>query len=271
MKKTGLVILALIFVFSAAHQSRAAEKIRIAGSGGMIPLVNELAKAYMARNKGVAIEVNQQSIQSTGGITSAAEGKIEIGMANRPFRDKEKDLGLYAVEIASVAVVVGVNKSVAVTEISGENLCRIYSGTLKNWKDLGGEGPIVALTKSDKDSVKETVRKNIACFKELKEPQSVIIVPTSPETAKVLSNRPGSIGFTDSVDIARAPGAIAALKLDGVGPSSENVRSGKYKLTQSYRLVTKGKPAGTVKEFVDFIKGPEGTRIIEANRAVAIR
>jgi len=272
MKGRLLLVVFMVMVFAVVSVSHGAEVVRVAGSGGMIPLITELAKAYMAGNKNVTVEVNQKSIQSAGGILSAAEGKIEIGMANRPFRDEEKNLGLQAIEIARVGVVVGVNRSVPVKEISSEDLCNIYAGKIRNWKDLGaGKEPVLALTKSEKDAVKETVRKSIACFRDLKEAESVLLVPTSPETAKVLSNRVNTIGFTDSVDVAGSGGAIVALKLDGVAPTAENIKSGKYRLVQGYRLVTKGNPGGAAKDFIDFVKGPGGTKIIESYKAVAVR
>jgi len=73
MKKiTVSLVMALVLL---AGNVFAEEKIRIAGAGGMITLVTELAKAYMAENKHVVIEVNQKSIESTGGIMSAAEAR----------------------------------------------------------------------------------------------------------------------------------------------------------------------------------------------------
>jgi phosphate transport system substrate-binding protein len=273
MKKYALpVLLFTIIIFTAGTVAAAEkEKIRVAGSGGMIPLVTELAKAYMAENSDTVIAVSQSSIQSAGGIMGAAKGELEIGMANRPLKEEEQSLGLETADIARVGVVVGVNKSLPIREISSENLCKVYEGKIKKWSELGGgDGMVVALTKSEKDATKETVRKNIACFRNLKEAETVLLVPTSPQTAKTLSNSK-AIGFTATVDVEASNGAIVALKLDGVEPTVENIRSGKYKVVQGYRLVTKGKPAGAVKGFIDFIRGPKGRKIIEASSAIALK
>jgi phosphate transport system substrate-binding protein len=89
--------------------------------------------------------------------------------------------------------------------------------------------------------------------------------------AKILANRPNAIGFTDAVIVGESNGAIAALKLNGVAPTPENDRSGKYKETQVFTLVTKGQPTAAVREFLQFIKSPRGTKIIDANKAVAIK
>ena len=149
MKKiTVSVVMALVLL---AGNVFAEEKIRIAGAGGMIALVTELAKAYMAENKHVVIEVNQKSIESTGGIMSAAEGQIEIGMSARKLKDDEKVRGLTVVEIARVATVLGVNKSVTLKAITSEQLCSIYSGALSNWTDMlqASEGGPVGCYRAD--------------------------------------------------------------------------------------------------------------------------
>lgn len=263
------MVLAVIVVMAAG--TAAAQPIKIAGSGGMIPLVTELAKAYMAENRDVTIEVNQKSIESTGGIMGSAEGRLDIGMSARYLKEDEKSLGLQVVEIARVATVVGVGRGVALSDISSDTLCRVYEGKILNWKELGGpDENILSLTRPDRDATKDSVRKNIPCFRDLRETASVVIVATAPEMAKILSARSNAIGFTDSVAVDDSAGAIHAVKLDGVAPVPDNVRSGKYRVIKNFLLLTKGQPAGPVKGFIDFVRGPKGAKIIEANKAVAM-
>ena len=270
MRKIALCMIVALVLF--AGTAFAEEKIRIAGSGSMIPLLNDLAKTYMAENKNVVIEINQKSIESTGGVQSAAAGQIEIGMASRALKDDEKTLGLQAIEISRVAAAIGVNKSVTVREISSENLCKVYSGAIATWKDLGGTAErITPLTRPESDAAKVVLRAGITCFRNLKESSSVVVVPTAPEMNKLLSNRPGSIGITDATAVDDSGGAIIALKLDGVAPTSDNVKSGKYKIIKDNYLVTKGEPAGAVKAFIAFIRGPKGAKIIESNQAVPFK
>jgi phosphate transport system substrate-binding protein len=262
----------VIIVMLSAHGASAETRIKIAGAGGMISLVTELAKAYMTENKDIVIEVNQKSIESQGGVMSASEGKVDIGMSARPLKDDEKGLGVQAVEISRSATVVGVNRSVTLKDISSDHLCRIYEGKVTNWKDLGGgKDPILALTRPDRDATKETVRMYVPCFKELKESSSVVTIATAPEMTKVLSTRPNTIGITDSVAVDAAAGAIVALKVDGVEPSPEQVKAGKYKIIKHNFLVTKGPAAGPAKDFIGFIKGPKGTKIIQAHKAVPVK
>lgn len=272
MKLLGSLIWGVVIMMLSAHAAHAETKIRLAGAGGLIPLMTEIAKAYMADNKDVLVEVGQRSIESTGGIMSAAEGKIEIGMSARPLKDDEKGLGLQAVEISRSAQVVGVNRSVGLKEITGEQLCRIYEGRVRSWAELGGgKEAVMALTRPENDATKEAIRKNIPCFKDLKEPGSVVLISTAPEMAKVLANRPNTIGFTDSVAVDNSAGSIMALKVDGVEPNPENIRNGKYKVIKRNFLLTKGPATGPAKDFISFVKGPKGAKIIEAHKAVPVK
>lgn len=269
--RISLSLVMIVFVAVFAGTAFGEEKIRAAGSGSMISLFNELAKAYMAENKNVVFDINQKSIESTGGVQAAAAGQIEIGLSSRQLKDDERAM-VHATEISRVATVIGVHKDVTVKEITSEQLCKIYGGTIATWKTLGGTADnIIPLSRPDRDATKETVRKSIACFRDLKESPAVVIVPTAPEMTKLLSNRPGAIGFTDSVAVDDSGGAVIALKLDGVAPTADNVRTGAYKIIKNNYLVTKGQPAGAVKAFIDFVKGPRGAKIIEANKAVPVK
>ena len=269
MKRATLFVVLLICV--SLNVSFGAEVIKVAGSGGMIPLATELAKSYFAENKNVTILVKPQSIQSGGGIKGVADGELGIGMANRPLKEEEKGLGVEVVEIARTGVIIGVNKQVPLNAISSKDLCRMYEGNMVNWSEVGGgSGLIVALTKPETDATKETIRKYIPCFKNLKEPEKIAVIKSSVDMAKGLANAK-SIGFTDAVSVDASQGAVKSLKLDGIAPSLENIRSGAYKLIQSYTLVTKGKPTGSIKDFIEFVKGPKGKKIIEAMGAVPVQ
>lgn len=272
MKGLRSLCCGVVIMLVSAQGAAAETRIRVAGAGGMISLVTELAKAYMAENKDVLIEVNQKSIESKGGVMSASEGKVEIGMSARPLKEDEKGLGVQAVEISRSATVIGVNRSVALKDISSENLCRIYEGKVTGWQDLGGgKDGILPLTRPDRDATKETVRMYVPCFKELKESSAVVTIATAPEMTKVLSTRAHTIGFTDSVAVDDSAGAIVALKLDGVEPTPEQVKTGKYKIIKHNFLITKGQAAGPAKDFISFIKGPKGAKVIQAHKAVPVK
>jgi phosphate transport system substrate-binding protein len=250
----------------------AADEIRIGGSGGMIPLVTDLANAYMDEHPDVNIDVMQRSIESSGGIRGAAAGKLDLGTSARPLKEKEKGRGLEVLEIARVATVVGVNaKTVNVDNISSNKLCSVYKGKVTGWSELGGaNAKIMAFTRPDGDSSKKVVRKGIPCFKSLTESKNIVVMPKSKDMYNALINNRHSIGFTDMVAVGKSRGKIGVLNLDGISPSGKSVASGKWPLIKRFHIMSKGQPTGLAKKFIDFIKSDKGAKIIKKNNAVPV-
>jgi len=265
MNARGPVLMLVMFLGWAAVAE--AGTLSVAGSGGMISLTTRLAEAYMRRHPADRIEVAQKSIESTGGIHAAAAGRIGMGMSARPLKPAEETLGLEVREIARVPLVFGVNASVPLEAITAAQACAVYRGEITDWSALGGgSGRILVLTRPDGDSTKLTLRKQLACFRDLREPDSVVIMPKSADMKRGLAGRSGSIGMLDMVGVGDARGAIRALRLDGKAPGDEG-----YPLYKRFFLVTKGAPAGPAARFLGFIASEEGARLIRANRAVPVR
>lgn len=269
MKKIVTTVLGFILIVSS---TTFAETINVAGSGGMITLLTALAKAYMAKNPGDTVNVWQNSIEAKGGIMGAYDGKLDIGMSARYLTPDESGLGLSSIEIARVASVAAVNKSVPIRSIKSSQICSIYSGEIRNWKQLGGnDRPIKTFTRPDADSTKLAVRGGIKCFENLKEGSHVVSMPKAPDMYNALINNPDSVGFVDMVAIDKAEGKLIPLIIDGIEPSESNVMNGKWPIIKHYVLVTKGAPKGLSKKFIDFIKGPEGKKIIREHSAIPVK
>lgn len=239
----------------------------------MISLVTDLAKAYMAKHPGDTVDVWKDSIEAKGGIMGAAEGKLDIGMSARLLGPEEQGLGLYPMEIARVAAAMVVNaESVKLTSVKASQVCDIYSGKTRNWKELGGhDGLIRAFTRPEADSTKLTLRKGILCFSGLAEASYVATMPKAKDMYNALVNTPNSIGVADIVAVADSGGRIRALSLEGIEPTDENVKKGRWPIIKNYVLVTKGQPKGLAKRFVEFIYSPEGNAVIRENKAVPVQ
>jgi phosphate transport system substrate-binding protein len=54
-----------------------------------------------------------------------------------------------------------------------------------------------------------------------------------------------------------------AIKLDGISPSQEALADGTYPALRHLYIVTKGYPAGRTKEYIDFLRSPEGQALLE--------
>lgn len=118
-----------------AYESAAPSgKVVVAGSSSVTPVMEKLAEAYQAANKDVTVEVQQSD--STTGITSAAEGICDIGMASRELKDEETKENLTATEIARDGIAVVVNNDNDIDELTSDQVKAIFTGETTDWEDL---------------------------------------------------------------------------------------------------------------------------------------
>lgn len=120
---------------AGAYEAAEAEgKVVVAGSSSVSPVMEKLKEAYEEVNKNVTVEVQQSD--STTGVTSAAEGICDIGMASRELKDEEKELGLTATVIAQDGIAVVVNTSNETEELTSDQVKAIFTGETTEWEDL---------------------------------------------------------------------------------------------------------------------------------------
>ena len=109
-------------------------KLVVAGSSSVTPVMEKLAEAYKAVNKKAEIEI--QESDSTTGMTAAADGTCDIGMASREIEDSEKDKGLTSQAIALDGIAVIVNTQNTRTEITTDMVKKIFTGEVTDWSDV---------------------------------------------------------------------------------------------------------------------------------------
>ena len=112
-------------------------KITVAGSSSVTPVMEKLKEAYCALNPDVTIEINQSD--STTGMSAAADGICDIGMASRDLKDSELEKGLTPTVIAMDGIAVIVSNDNPVNELSSEQVKNIYTGDITTWESLISE------------------------------------------------------------------------------------------------------------------------------------
>ena len=245
-----------------------AQQVTIDGSTGMFPIATELVQAFKFKNAAAPIVLGRGS-PSMSAMRDVADGKIVIGLSSDPLGETERAAGLQSIEVARTAVVFGVNSAVTIAGLTSEQVCGIYAGKIKNWKDVGGPAlSIVPLTRPTNSFEPTMIRTHISCFKESRE---IISVPKAGDMAKALATNGGAIGMTNATFVAESHGAIRALAWNGTAPTRENIQAGSYPMVRRFYFVVKGAPSGTVSQFVAFVKGVEGQKIITETKAVPVK
>ncbi len=115
-----------------AFESSGAEgKIVVGGSSSVSPVMEKLIEAYQAVNAGATIEL--QTSDSTTGMTGAADGSLDIGMASRELKDTEVEAGLTGTQIAMDGIAVVINQENTTENLTTETVKGIFTGEITSW------------------------------------------------------------------------------------------------------------------------------------------
>lgn len=114
--------------------SKASGKVVVAGSSSVSPVMEKLIEGYKSVNPNVKIEL--QTSDSTTGITNAASGTCDIGMASRSLKETEKSKGLKEITIAMDGIAVVVNKSNPLDNANKNTVRDIYTGKIQKWNEI---------------------------------------------------------------------------------------------------------------------------------------
>lgn len=106
----------------------------VGGSSSVTPVMEKLAEAYMALNPNLKVEVQQSD--STTGVNGALESTYDIGMASRALKDAEIEAGAISTAIAMDGIAMIVNLENPLTDISSEDVTRIFTGEATKWSDV---------------------------------------------------------------------------------------------------------------------------------------
>lgn len=245
--------------------ARPAEVVHLAGSGSNLPLTRALAEAFESSHEGRHVVVFD-SIGSTGGIHAAYDDVVDFGLVSRPLRDSEVALNLVVAPYARVPVVVAVNLGVPDDSISLPELLDIYDGRRPTWSD---GTPIVVIQREPGDSGHQAVQDvlpefaaiNAAAYREAR----WRVVDSDQAMQEALSITAGAVGIFDlgAIVLQRLP--VKPLRIDDIEPSEASVQSRRYPFSKDLALVSVEPPVGAPAEFLRFIDGEHGRRLMRAS------
>lgn len=256
MKKT-LVSLILVGMLATSAICSAALKgtINIAGSTSVQPLAEELAQGFMTNNKGVKIFV--QGGGSSAGIKSALTGTADIGTSSRELKPEE--VGLHETVIAKDGIAIVVNKSNSVTDLSLEQLQKIYTGEYTNWKQVGGPDLKIVVVNREAGSGTRGAFEELVLNK-LTNTNNCLVQASTGAVQQTVSVTKEAIGYISLGSLDEK--AVKTLTIENIACTETNIIAKKYKIQRPFLMLTKGAPSGNVKAFLDWVLTPAGQKIV---------
>ena len=273
MKKLR-VLQAIMFaaaIVAAAGAVSAAEKVVVEGSTTVLPIAQKAAEVFMDNNGDIDISVRGGG--SGVGIASLLDGSCDIADSSRAMKDaeyekaaaKKKDPKAHVVAMDGIVVVV--NNSNGISELSKKQVKDIYTGAASDWSAVGGQaGKIVVVSRDSSSGTFEAFGELV--LKGAKVRPDALMQASNQAIASIVAKTPGAIGY---VGLGYLTDSVKPLKIDGVVPGRDTVLSGKYPVSRPLFMYTNGSPKGAVKEFIDFVTGPEGQKIVDEEGFVALK
>ena len=144
MKKFfGVLAMATVVAAVTAGCGGGEKSVSTDGSTSMEKVIGALGEAFMENNKGVSFTYNPTG--SGTGITAVSEGTCDIGLSSRALKAAEKESGLEETVLAYDGIALVVNPNNPVTDMNVETIAKIYTGEIKNWKEVGGNDAEIVL------------------------------------------------------------------------------------------------------------------------------
>ena len=238
-----------------APTSCATGTITAAGSTALQPLVDAAGKIYTAACPGSTITVNGGG--SGTGLTQVSGGSIDIGDSDVTAESKLATPDAAALVdhmVAKQGWILVANKDVTgITNLTTDQLVKIWTGVTTNWKDVGGPDlPIVLILRPTSSGTRSTFKKIVLGGASEASGQALTEDSNGAVTTAV-SGTPGSTSVIGFAYYQTAKDKLVGFQLDGVDASVTNMASGTYKLNAVGHMYTKGQPAGLAKSFLDYM------------------
>ena len=266
-KLSSALALAAAATIATAPVASAKTTITISGSTSMYPLVTQLAKGYVKGNKGkVGFRVLQGG--SDVGINDVSRGRVTFGMSSRDPQLSSDPKGLSFKRIARDGVCVVTHPDNPLANLSKATVQQIFSGQLRNWKDVPGAtvtGPIDLITRTAASGTADAFQ-NIFMGLDLKVAGNAAQKASNGLVQQSVASDKNAIAY---LDFAFTDGTAIA-PYEGVPCNLRNAKSGQYLGVRNFWLVSRGKPTGDALDFLRYARSAKGQAIV-AKEWVSLR
>ena len=233
--------------------------ISLAGSTSMEKLCEAMSESFMADNQGITVTV--EYVGSGAGIEALSKGSVDIGNSSRNLKPEELSNGCVENVVALDGIAVIVDKNNGVTDISSDDLKKLYTGEIKNWKELGGADEAVVVIGREAGSGTRDAFEELLELKD-KCDYAQQLDSTGAVLAKVAST-PGAIGYV-SLDVV--DDSVVSVSIDSVEANEQNILAGKYLLSRPFVMATKGDVSSQnelVQKWFEYVNSEKGKEIIK--------
>ena len=250
---------------TANETTKSSQTVATDGSTSMEKVIGFLSEAYMEEHGNIKVTYNPTG--SSSGIQAVAEGRCDIGLASRDLKEDETaDLQGTVVAIDGIGIIV--NPDNPAIDLTIDQIGKIYSGEITNWKEVGGsDAPIVCIGREAASGTRDGFEEVTGTKDKCKYSQELT---STGDVVQTVSGNPNAIGYAS---VASVGDTVKMVSVEGVSPTTESIQDGKYKVQRNFVLVTKKDTAlsKAAQEFFDFATSEQADSLITEAGAVPVK
>ena len=255
--KMKFAALAAAMTLCLGAGSAFAGAIQINGSTTVLPIAQKATEAFMKEHPDVNISVSGGG--SGNGIKALIDGTTDIADSSRFMKQEEVKLavekGIYPVPFAVAydCIVPVVHPGNPVTNLTTDQLKAIYTGEVRNWKEVGGpDKEIVVISRDTSSGTYEVWEEKI--LKGGRVFAGALLQASNGAVNQAVSKNALAIGYSG---IGYLDKSVKALSVDGVTGSAETALNGKFPISRALYMFTRGWPTGDTLNFINFVLNPK--------------
>jgi phosphate transport system substrate-binding protein len=263
MKVKGLglaVCTMLLFATGAAH----AGNLMINGSTTVLPIAQKVAEAYMKVDPTIKISVSGGG--SGNGIKALIDGTTDIADSSRFIKDEEVkaavEKGIYPVPfgIAYDSIIPIVHPTNSVKNLTVDQLKAIYSGEVRNWKEVGGpDKQLVIISRDTSSGTYEVWEEKI--LKGAKVAPEALLQASNGAVVQAVAKNKYAIGY---IGLGYVNKSVKPLTVNGIKGSEKTTLDGTYPISRALYMFTRGWPKGDALNFINYVLNPQkGQRYVK--------
>ena len=249
---------------SASSTAALSGNVATGGSTSMKNVIAALTEGFAEIEPDVTISYDPTG--SGAGITGATDKTLDIGLSSRALKDDEKS-AVDGTTVALDGIAIIVNKDSKVADLSVEQLKKMFTGEITNWKDVGGDdGEIVLVGREAGSGTRDGFESIVDVKDSCKYAQE--LTATGAVISAVEAN-PLAIGYAS---LSAVGDTVAMVTVEGVECSEDTVKDGSYKIQRPFVFVTNKSAALSeqAQAFVDFATSKDAADLIRTAGAVPV-
>lgn len=245
--------------------ARAADTLRITGTGSGTGGMALLAQAFMLKNPGSSVEV-LPALGSAGGLAALIDGRIDLAVSNRrpSAKETERSAGVLSELLyARTPFVIAVHRDLGIKTLTFPELAGLYREGGAHFANGRRARPVLRLLDAtDTDLLKSMHPALVAAVDAAMARRGMLDAATDSEAANIIERTPGAFGPSTLALIESEKRPLQALALDGVMPTLANLANGSYRWSKQLYAITGPRHSSLLSSFLSHLQSTAGRRLL---------